>query len=674
MKTTTRILRLFQPSGILPFSLQAFRLSAFLLAAFSLQAFSLSLPAQSKLIISADFEKGMPAGIRTQRCNATIDTTRAHSGNSSVRLNAEPKNTTGNFSFDLDGKLDFNANTVFSMWIYAEPGTDALAQITASDGSVRYVMAASTPNDKPGQWTKVTGFVPAGDWRKWDTGYVLNVRINGEGTVWVDDILMATTTVQTPAQVWPKLKQTLHATAAKRASPLAPGDTLTLDARHAAVVPDTARDNVILPPVPNPAQIPNLVVPADGLLVFAIDAKTDLDLTGTLHLEHTSDDLRPGARVTVLANDTVIGAPSIKSTKPWTAWANNRHSPIPNTARGERPPPAVPLAPFRLAKGRHHIIIAGNHNRHGGTFSKLELRAAARPAEKPIMTFGVFSDTHIGNGRDIWMGMGLHARCADELEAALRQLKSEGGSFAIIAGDATNNGRRSQIEPLAAAIKRAGLPVHGVYGNHDVYQPTSRADFTSMIPGYFPPGPNNGDYTFTRGPLRFIILDGTHIIGKRHEYRDGMLDWLRDILAKDTTTPTIVCSHYHFYNKGGVSATTGYQLGRSSKDEKLLAALYPAPNVIATFSGHTHQTDLTTHNGITSMTNPSIANWPNAYRVCRVYPDRIEWEIRQISNRGLIREGVVKETGVLTALHADHDDLSGTISLAPRNPSHPATP
>lgn len=628
----------------------------------------------SKVIVNDDFENGMPLGINAYSVTTAIDTNRAYSGHASLRITSVPTVSAGTFTFNLDGRINFSANAEFSLWIYAEPDTNPAVYISANDGTRRYTLT-SAPPIKPGQWTCVTGRVHASDWRESDKDFKLVIRTSG--TCWIDDVMMSTGTPETPSQVWLNLKPLLRAIADKRTSSLALGSTLALDARNAALAPDIANAQAILPTTD---VIP---IPADGLLVFAIDAKDDLELTGTLHLEPDAD-LRPAIRVTVLCNDTVIGAPSVKAA-PWEAWGNSRPGPMPDHVRGTPPPSAVELSGFRMTKGRHYITIAGPHIRPGGNFGKLELRAHANPAEKPLYTFGLFADTHIGVARSLWANTKLLGPAGVELEVALRQLKSENTEFAIIAGDMTDHGWHKEIEIFAGVVERGGLPVYGCYGNHDSFDPAARVNYASLMPTLFPSTPKNTDYTFTHPPLRFIVLDGSYWRdenGKLHEhlvpdtvsaYRDGMTDWLRETLAKDTSTPTIIISHFLFYIKGGMSDITGYNGEDTRIDKEIMSVLDAAPNVVATFNGHHHYNAFATRNGITSMMIPAFAEWPNAYHVYRVYPDRLEWEIRQFSNRGFIREGVVKEMALLWMLHTTEGDLSGTIPLV-HKPSESQTP
>ncbi|MDR2674446.1 MAG: metallophosphoesterase [Opitutaceae bacterium] len=668
-------------------------------------------PAAPPPLVDAGFEQTLPPGADLNHLAAVTDTTRAHSGRASLRVTSAPKATWGYLAFELDGKLDFDANYEFSVQVFTAD-TKKISLYLSSDAGdgERCIYASGNGDIVPGQWCKLSGFMFAGDWRRRDRSHRFILRVNG--TCWIDDLALRPVPAETPAQVWPGLKTALHAAAARRATTLAPGATVTLDASRAALAPDTARLEVTLPapqsgaatPPANPAPA-GLIIPAEGLLVFAIDAADDLDLTGTLELHHTAApapsaagfpssasgppalSLAPGLRATILADDTVIAAPAVRAA-PWHAVRVQRGGhgvfALPAGLAGERPASTVPLAPFRLAKGRRHLAIAGPHIRDAGTFVRLDLAAAPRPAEKPLHTFALLSDTHLGFNRREWRNTLLGSATGAGLEAVLRDLKREGAAYAIIAGDLTDDARRAEYQDLAGIIGRAALPVYGCIGNHDTAR-DSRAGIAATIPHLFPAGPKNTDYAFNRPPLRFIVLDGSHWrdpAGKIHDHqkqkkagsltlRDGAHDWLRDTLAADTVTPTILVSHYPFYFARGVSPVTGYDRGKPFNDEKLTRILDAAPNVIAALSGHLHHNETAVRNGITYLQNPAFAEWPDAYRVFRVYKDRLEWEVRQLPNRGLLREGVIPETALLWQLSTDPGDLAGAIPLAKNKNARP---
>ncbi len=54
------------------------------------------------------------------------------------------------------------------------------------------------------------------------------------------------------------------------------------------------------------------------------------------------------------------------------------------------------------------------------------------------------------------------------------------------------------------------------------------------------------------------------------------------------------------------------------------------------------------------------------YRVFRVYADRIEWEVRQVSNRGFVSEAVVPAKALTWMISVRDGDLAGVVNLAPR--------
>ncbi len=199
-----------------------------------------------------------------------------------------------------------------------------------------------------------------------------------------------------------------------------------------------------------------------------------------------------------------------------------------------------------------------------------------------------------------------------------------------------------------------------------------------MIPGLFPS--DRTQYALDKPPLRFVVLDGSwwrdregnaleaydkskavRVVPKAEE-----VDWLRQTLAADTRTPTLVMCHYPFYASRGVTSC-GYQLGKTmiwSPD--VLSILEAAPNVVATLNGHMHYNAVDTYRGIVCLQNAAFVEWPNLYRVLRVYPDRIEWEVRQVHNRGFVSEGMLPEKALTWMISIREGDLGGTVSLAPR--------
>ena len=109
----------------------------------------------------------------------------------------------------------------------------------------------------------------------------------------------------TPAlDAYPMLEKTLRAAADRGAQTISRRAAVTLTARDGAYAPDLARLNVDAP-----SAAAQRIAP-DGLLTFTVETDEPLYLSGELELE-PSNDLRPGLRVSVLCDDTLVAAPML---------------------------------------------------------------------------------------------------------------------------------------------------------------------------------------------------------------------------------------------------------------------------------------------------------------------------------------------------------------------------
>ena len=189
------------------------------------------------------------------------------------------------------------------------------------------------------------------------------------------------------------------------------------------------------------------------------------------------------------------------------------------------------------------------------------------------------------------------------------------------------------------------------------YLPTSRDDARELLAPQFPGG--RLDYTFQKGPLRFVVLD---VEIEREEARQVKMDWLRKTLDADTSTPTIFVWHYAPYNRAGVSSS-GFRVPDWSQlgKDTLLETLRGTPNLFATLNGHDHWDEVNRLEGITHIQNAAFVEWPNSYRVFRAYSDRLEWEVRQVSNRGFVKESFLPAKAMSWMIATADGDLTGQV-------------
>ena len=165
--------------------------------------------------------------------------------------------------------------------------------------------------------------------------------------------------------------------------------------------------------------------------------------------------------------------------------------------------------------------------------------------------------------------------------------------------------------------------------------------------------------------LYFASLNERLRYGRVEDHQDvtpEQVQWLARTLAADTTTPTVVVWHYPFYNEGGLSSS-GRKLGRAAARQDVWDLLKAAPNVVATFNGHTHWNSADRRDGITCIQNAAYVEWPNMYRVFRVYADRMEWEVRLTNSQGFVRESFVPQKALSWMISTRGRDLAGQVRL-----------
>jgi len=615
-----------------------------------------------KTCIQEGFEGAIP-DLHTYQATYAADTANAHSGTHSLRVDVAPGKPTGGAYFRLDGLIKPGMDYEFSAWVFIGAGATARLFISASDGKRRHTKDNAS-SAKAGKWVRLSGVVRRQEIHATDCDFMLGM--GSSGACWFDDVLLREVRLPPPPiESYPTTLKSLQGIADRHATALSPGETLALDARSGAMVtgflPEEARQ-------PGSAA---LALPPDGLLVFAVDASRPMMVAGAITIEPDSD-LRPGLRATVLCDSTILAAPMVAA-KPWQGEGNALTGPAPECI-GERPPNQVELTKWLLPEGRHYLFVCAPHFRGSGIFRRLELHALEEPVRAPVQRFALLSDTHLGSGRSVWMNAKLNEPSGAELASCLRSLHGEGLDYAFIAGDMTDGATRDQFATLARACGGTDLPVYGCIGNHDSYHASSRPDALRLCADLFPDG--RTDYAIRRGNLRFVVLDGSHWRAADGTFMDHykrgqsrgvgtrpeQIDWLRNTLAADRKTPTIFIWHYPLHNRAEISSC-GYRMANWSTGPKVRAVLEKAPNLVATLCGHTHWNEVNRRASTSYLINPAFCEWPNAYRVFRVYDDHLEWELRQVANRGFVRESFAVPKALSWMISTGPGDLGGRIPV-----------
>jgi predicted phosphodiesterase len=181
------------------------------------------------------------------------------------------------------------------------------------------------------------------------------------------------------------------------------------------------------------------------------------------------------------------------------------------------------------------------------------------PTDGDSTRFAVIGDTGTGD------------KSQDEVARAL--IKSREAfpfTFVIMMGDNLYGSERPQdyankFEKPYKALLDANVPFYASLGNHD--DPNQRL---------YKPFNMNGEryYTFTKGPIRFFVLDSNYM-------DHPQLSWLENELQKSTDRWKIAYFHHPLYSSGG-------RHGSEIDLRQQLEPLFLKYGVDVVFAGHEH--------------------------------------------------------------------------------------
>lgn len=172
------------------------------------------------------------------------------------------------------------------------------------------------------------------------------------------------------------------------------------------------------------------------------------------------------------------------------------------------------------------VILAacGSNSTHDLRFTESEtLSAPITSISVPNpnqFSFAIVGDTHVGGGN------------TTRLKTILNQAKSESDSFVVLLGDIVEDGERSDILAVKAAIDEVGWTnkVISVIGNHDVFNDGWK---------HYKELEGRTHFTVDVGNSRFMILDTADgVVGDRQE------NWLKGELNKSLPANVFFLSHY----------------------------------------------------------------------------------------------------------------------------------
>jgi len=203
---------------------------------------------------------------------------------------------------------------------------------------------------------------------------------------------------------------------------------------------------------------------------------------------------------------------------------------------------------------------------------------------------------------------------------AIEQInKRQDINFVMITGDGIDRPLQSSLLNLADDLNTLKFPWYYVVGNHDTTPEgfLCKANLIKIL------NEKNANYTFDSSYYSFvpkkgfkvIVLDGAKNdkISSNGIISEEQLKWMDNELNNAKKNETVlIFSHFPLLPPYD---SKNHEL-LNAKDVKDILNKYKMP--IAIFSGHYHMTKITKRGNILHVSTPSLAGYPNAFRIIEV--------------------------------------------------------
>ncbi len=276
-----------------------------------------------------------------------------------------------------------------------------------------------------------------------------------------------------------------------------------------------------------------------------------------------------------------------------------------------------------------HRILYGNIV-STDVYGKKPLSFVTLDKTKPQISFKIVNDIHGKN---------------DNLQAMLKDVNKENTDLVIFNGDMISSVQESQaiftgFMDKAVQLFASEVPVFYARGNHE-----SRGKDRTFFYDYFPT--NNGKfyYTFSHGPVFFLVLDGGEDkpdsdieysgLSLFDQYRTEQSEWIREVINQPDFKSAkfrVVIIH--------IPPTGSTWHGTNDIAEKFLPLLNDA-NIDIMFSGHTHNYKFIRKGDESKLNFPVLINDDETYLDVSVNNQGIHIEQKDMTGK-VVNKQVIK--------------------------------
>ena len=245
-----------------------------------------------------------------------------------------------------------------------------------------------------------------------------------------------------------------------------------------------------------------------------------------------------------------------------------------------------------------------------------------QPSFSRTLKFAQLSDIHFSTVRED-NGYKLLSKTKPLLEDAIWQINKEKNiNFVMITGDGIDRPYKQSIEALTDVLNTLHYRWYYVLGNHDTTTDgyLTKSNIIKILqeknPDYIF---NSTYYTFKpKSGFRLIVLDGAKNKGISS---NGILPqeellWLDEILKNSKNDVVLIFIHFPLLTP----FESKHHEILNADEFKAVLKKYKMP--IAIFSGHYHAAKITKRGNILHVSTPTLAGYPNAFRIVEVINKR----------------------------------------------------
>lgn len=288
------------------------------------------------------------------------------------------------------------------------------------------------------------------------------------------------------------------------------------------------------------------------------------------------------------------------------------------------------------------------------------------PSFSGTLKFVQLSDIHYSLVRDD-TSYKLLSKTRPLLQDAINQINNKKNiKFVMITGDGIDRPEKDSILGLTDELNNLHYPWYYVLGNHDTTT-DGYLTKTNILKILQEKNPNytfdSTYYTFKpqRG-FRVIVLDGAKNkgISSNGILPEAELNWLDEILKKSKNDTVLIFIHFPLLPPFD---SKNHEIINADEFKAVLKR-YDMP--IAIFSGHYHMTKITKRGNILHVSTPSLAGYPNAFRIIEVKNERkkviFKFEFIETNLKDLQAKTKIMTLGG-ARYYGKHQDRVGTVTL-----------